>query len=202
VIRHLRDFQAVDLAVRDDALRARAAIVRADGCTLSLARPLSPDAGFLPAPASMAFDGDRGLVMLSGLVYSEDPLTVRFVVDDGVGASHEQRRHARLTIRLPVLVTTMHADGTDAGDVFEAETIDLSAGGTLVALGGLSGRVRVGIELAASMGTVTSEARVIRSTADKTALAFDGLEPQAEALIDRFVVGVRHELARRFAAAA
>ena len=199
-MRRLRDYQRVDIYAGEAAFTARVAAVTGDEARLLLSGPLPAEAGFLPAHCQITFDHGGHLIMLSGMLWPKDPTSVRFVVSDGVRAA-DKRQHARLNVKLPALVTPIDDLGNDTGELFEAATLDISAGGALLGQGGLIGgsRIRIAIELPGSLGVVDAIARVVRSTDTVTALAFLNLEDDVRARIERFVEQVRDALARRFA---
>ena len=200
-MRRLRDYQQVSVYVAETCVTPRVASVHGDEALLALTDPLPPEAGFLPAPAQLSFDHDGHLIMLTGMLYLEDGNALRFVVADGVRQS-DKRRHVRLAVRLDAVATPLDAAGADAGSTVQCQTVDVSAGGTLLGCGGLTGAVRVAIELPGTAGVVEARGTVARSTATESGVRFTQVQPQDQELLERFVMTVRRELARRFAAAA
>lgn len=201
-MRRLRDYQPVSLYVGDACVTARVAAVHGDEATLALAEIVPPEAGFLPAPTQLAFNHEGHVIMLTGMLYpAPGDDAVRFVVADGVRAT-DKRRHVRLAVRLSAAATPLADDGSDAGPTVHAETLDVSAGGVRLACGGLSGRVRVAVELPGTAGTVEGVGVVARSGTAHTAVSFVLLAADHQAVLERFVRVVRAELARRFAEAA
>ena len=200
-MRRLRDFQRVDIYAGEVTVPARVAAVTGDEARLQLADPLPSEAGVLPLPCQLAFDHGGHLIMLSGMLYGIDDRAVRFVVGDGVRAS-DKRRHARLSLPLPAIVTPVDDRGVDAGETIACSTKDISAGGALLGVGGMPARIRVAIELPGSLGTIDAHANVVRSTDQVTACAFIALDAERQQTIEKFVETVRVELARRFAAKA
>jgi hypothetical protein len=61
--------------------------------------------------------------------------------------------------------------------------------------------VRVELELPGGYGAITASGLVVRNVADGSGVSFEGLETDTLDLLDRFVLGVRHQLAQRFAQA-
>jgi hypothetical protein len=164
--------------------------------------PLPPEAGFLPAHTRLTFEHESHLIMLAGVLYpARTGDALRFVIADGVRET-DKRRHVRLSVSLDAVATPLAADGVDAGATVEAATLDVSAGGVLLACGGLSGRVRVALELPGSAGVVEAIGTVVRSDATRTAIAFLALPAEDQAMLERFVTVVRTEIAQRFARAA
>jgi hypothetical protein len=202
-MRRLRDFQRVDIYVGHAAtVEARVAAVSGDEARLALRDPLPPEVASLPTQTQIAFDHAGHLIMLSGMLHAmDDDLTVRFVVGDGVRDA-DKRRHARLSVALPAVVTPLDSAGRDAGPPVRTATRDISAGGALLGCGGMPARVRVAIELPGELGAIEARANVVRSTDEVTACAFIALDAVVQTAIERFVEQVRIELARRFAARA
>lgn len=200
-MRRLRDFQRVDIYAGEASLPCRVAAVHGDEARLQLAGPLPDEAGTLPVPCQLAFDHGGHLIMLSGTLHAAGEGSVKFVVGDGVRAS-DKRRHARLSVPLPALVTPVDDSGNDLGPSAACETKDISAGGALLGVGGMPPRIRVAITLPGELGVVEAHASVVRSTDEVTACAFIALDVERQQTIDDFVETVRVELARRFAAKA
>jgi hypothetical protein len=201
-MRRLRDYQPVSLYVGEACVNARVAAVHGDEANITLTDPMPPDAGFLPAQTQLAFEHEGHLIMLSGMLYparTGDPL--RFVIADGVRAA-DKRRHIRLSVSLEAVATPLGEDGEAAGPTVQATTLDVSAGGILLACGNLSGRVRVAVELPGSAGVIETIGTVVRSGETRTAIAFLALPAEDQATLERFVKVVRTEIARRFAQAA
>jgi PilZ domain len=192
------DFQSVNLHVRHARFTARVVQVRGAETTLAVPRGLPAAARPLPAEAEMTFEQDRHIVMLSGTLLGGDDVSARFRIDDGI-APRELRRFVRLAVSLPVTVTPLTDDGREAGPAEEMRTVDLSAGGVLLDRQGMSGAVRVALELPGGHGAIAAAGRVVRNVADGSGVSFEGLDPDTLALLDRFVLGVRHQLAQRFA---
>lgn len=199
--RRLRDYQRVSVYVGETSFEARVAQVHGDEAVFAMTQPLSPAAGFLPAPAQLSFDHDGHLTMLTGMLYVEEGMSVRFVVADGVRQS-DKRKHVRLAVRLDAVATPLNLLGQDSGETVQTMTVDISAGGVLLGCGGLVGNLRVAIELPGRAGVVTAQGTVVRGTPIESAICFTSVEAADQELLERFVLTVRRELARRFAAAA
>ena len=192
------DFQSVNLHVRHARFTARVVQVRGAETTLAFPRGLPAAARPLPAEAEMTFEHDRQIVMLSGTLMGGDDISARFRIDDGI-APRELRRFARLAVSLPVSVTPLADDGRECGPAEQMRTVDISAGGVLLDRQGMSGAVRLELDLPGGYGAITASGRVVRNVADGSGVRFDGVEPETLELLDRFVLGVRHQLAQRFA---
>lgn len=199
--RRLRDFQQVTVFVGDACVHARVASIHGDEATLVLSAPLPADAGFLPKDGQLTFDHSGHPILMKGMVDRAGADSLRFVVADGVRSS-DLRRDVRLSVGVEAMVTPLAGDGRDAGETIITKSVDVSAGGCLLALGGLEGAIRVALELPGSLGTVVAAGRVVRSTGDRTAVTFTVVEAADRELLDRFVRAVREQLARRFASAA
>lgn len=194
------DFQSVNLHVRNARFSARVVHVRGTETTLAVPRGLPAAARPLPAEAEMSFEHDRQIVMLSGTLMGADDVSARFRIDDGI-APRELRRFVRLAVSLPIAVTPLTDDGSEAGAVETMQTVDISAGGVLLDRRGMSGAVRVELDLPGGHGTVTATGRVVRNVADGSGVNFDAIDADTQKTLDGFVLGVRHQLAQRFAQA-
>jgi hypothetical protein len=194
------DFQSVNLHVRNARFSARVVHVRGTETTLAVPRGLPAAARPLPAEAEMSFEHDRQIVMLSGTLMGADDVSARFRIDDGI-APRELRRFVRLAVSLPIAVTPLTDDGDEAGEVETMQTVDISAGGVLLDRRGMSGAVRVELDLPGGHGNVTASGRVVRNVADGSGVNFDSIDAETQKTLDGFVLGVRHQLAQRFAQA-
>jgi PilZ domain len=194
------DFQSVNLHVRHARFTARVVQVRGAETTLAVPRGLPAAARPLPAEAEMSFEHDRQIVMLSGTLLGGDDISARFRIDDGI-APRELRRFARLAVSLPVAVTPLTDDGRDVGPTEEMRTVDISAGGVMLDRQGMSGMVRVTLELPGGFGELTASGRVVRNVPAGSGVSFEGLDEVTVERLDGFVLGVRHQLAQRFARA-
>jgi hypothetical protein len=195
------DFQSVNLHVRHARFSVR--VVHAHGVEITLAVPRGMPAAARPLPseAEVSFEHDRQIVMLSGTLLSGGDVSARFRIDDGI-APRELRGFVRLAVSLPVAVTPLNADGSGAGGTQTMDTVDISAGGVLLDRLGLQGAVRVELELPGGHGTVTATGRVVRNVPEGSGVTFDAIDAGAQRMLDGFVLGVRHQLAQRFAQAA
>ncbi len=194
------DFQSVNLHVRNARFSARVVHVRGTETTLAVPRGVPAAARPLPAEAEMSFEHERQIVMLSGTLLGGDDVSARFRIDDGI-APRELRRFVRLAVSLPIAVTPLRDDGAEAGPQEQMQTVDISAGGVLLDRRGLSGAVRVELDLPGGHGTVTASGRVVRNVSDGSGVSFDAIDSDTQQTLDGFVLGVRHQLAQRFAQA-
>jgi hypothetical protein len=194
------DFQSVNLHVRHARFTARVVQVRGAETTLAVPRGLPAAARPLPAEAQMTFEHNSQIVMLQGTLMGGDDVSARFRIDDGI-APVEMRRFARLAVKLPIAVTPLTEDGRDAGPTEELHTVDIGAGGVLLDRRDMSGAVRVVLALPGGFGEVTATGRIVRNVADGSGVRFEDLDRETLDRLDRFVLGVRHQLAQRFAQA-
>jgi hypothetical protein len=190
----------VNLHVRNARFSARVVHVRGTETTLAVPRGVPAAARPLPADAEMSFEHDRQIVMLSGTLLGGDDVSARFRIDDAI-APRELRRFVRLNCSLPILVTLLNDDGSEAGEAETMQTVDISAGGVLLDRKDLSGAVRLELDLPGGHGSVTANGRIVRNVADGSGVSFDDIETETQQTLDGFVLGVRHQLAQRFAQA-
>jgi hypothetical protein len=190
----------VNLHVRNARFSARVVHVRGTETTLAVPRGVPAAARPLPAEAEMSFEHERQIVMLSGTLLGGDDVSARFRIDDGI-APRELRRFVRLAVSLPIAVTPLSDDGAEAGPQEQMQTVDISAGGVLLDRRGLSGAVRISLDLPGGHGTVTASGRVVRNVTDGSGVSFDSIDTETQQTLDGFVLGVRHQLAQRFAQA-
>jgi hypothetical protein len=190
----------VNLHVRHARFTGRVVDVRGAETTLVVPRGLPAAARPLPAEAEMSFEHNSQIVMLSGTLMGGDDASARFRIDDGI-APVELRKFGRLAVKLAVAVTPLTDDGREAGPAEEMHTVDISAGGVLLDRQGMSGVVRVTLELPGGFGELTASGRVVRNVPAGSGVSFEGLDEATVDRLDRFVLGVRHQLAQRFARA-
>jgi PilZ domain len=194
------DFQAVNLHARNARFSARVVHVRGVEVTLAVPRGVPAAARPLPAEADMSFEHNRQIVMLSGTLLGGDDVSAGFRIDDAI-APRELRRFVRLAVGLPIDVTPLTDSGADAGPTEIMQTVDISAGGVLLNRVGLSGAVRIELSLPGGHGTVNASGRVVRNVAGGSGVHFDDIDAESKQMLDAFVLGVRHQLAQRFAQA-
>ena len=193
------DFQSVNFHVRNARFSARVVHVQGTETTLAVPRGVPAAARPLPADAEMSFEHDRQIVMLSGTLLGGDDVSARFRIE--TPSPRELRRFVRLNCSLPILVTLLNDDGSEAGEAETMQTVDISAGGVLLDRKDLSGAVRVELDLPGGHGSVTANGRIVRNVADGSGVSFDDIETETQQTLDGFVLGVRHQLAQRFAQA-
>jgi hypothetical protein len=194
------DFQAVHLHARNARFSARVVHARGVEVTLAVPRGVPAAARPLPAECEMSFEHNRQIVMLSGTLMGGDDVSASFRIDDAI-APRELRRFVRLAVGLPIEVTPLTDAGDEAGPAEVMQTVDISAGGVLLDRLNLSGAVRVSLDLPGGHGTVSATGRVVRNVADGSGVNFDDIDGESQKMLDAFVLGVRHQLAQRFAQA-
>jgi hypothetical protein len=190
----------VNLHVRNARFSARVVHVQGTETTLAVPRGVPAAARPLPAEAEMSFEHDRQIVMLSGTLLGGDDVSARFRIDDAI-APRELRRFVRLNCTLPILVTPLDDSGAEAGPQETMQTVDISAGGVLLDRKDLSGAVRVELDLPGGHGSITANGRIVRNVSDGSGVSFDSIDTETQQTLDGFVLGVRHQLAQRFAQA-
>jgi hypothetical protein len=186
--------------VRHARFTARVVHLRGSETTLAVPRGVPAAARPLPADAEMSFEHERQIVMLSGTLLGGDDVSARFRIDDRI-APRELRRFVRLAVSLPVMVTALREDGSEAGAAEEMRTVDISAGGLMLNRQGMSGAVRVALDLPGGHGSITADGRVVRNVPAGSGVSFEHLDVETQQRLDAFVLGVRLQLARRFARA-
>jgi hypothetical protein len=80
-------------------------------------------------------------------------------------------------------------------------TVDISAGGLMVDRQGMSGAVRVALDLPGGHGRVEAGSSIVRNEPAGSVVRLEDLDAGTQQRLDGFVLGVRHQLARRFARA-
>jgi hypothetical protein len=194
-VRRLRDFQLVALQLGE--LRAPCRIVAVGGEEAVL-EPQDPEAfarAALPARATLSFETAQHPVLLLGMA-GEGPVagTVAFWVTDAV-SRRELRLRPRLNAEFDVRLRPLDRSAPPES----RKTVDLSAGGTLVrgyqaAAGTL---VEAQIAVPALPRPVACTAEVVRRLPVGAALEFRDLDAGVARTLDRFIFGVRQQVARR-----
>lgn len=156
----------------------------------------------LPARASLSFDCAGHPVMLSGMA-AEGPIedTLRFFVIDGVGRE-DQRMRPRLAVRLNALVTPRDAAGAlIAAEACLRETVDISAGGVLLAghAAAMDSLLDLELALPGLAEPLRATARVVRQPPAGTAVTFVDLDPALQQAVDQLIFTVRRQMAREMA---
>jgi hypothetical protein len=192
-VRRIRDFMPATLSV---GVRPMPAIVAATSRDVAWLLPRDPrDAtpGLLPRSAQISFTHQGHLVVLHGRAERTAHGTVAFHANRE-GRIDNLRASPRLDVQLPVQVS-------GAGAAQATTTINLSAGGALLAGGGFGGSdSTVEVEIALPQDTVVkAHGQIVRVHDEGTGIRFSDLDPADQAHIDSMVLSVRAQLARRFA---
>src|SRR4051812_12164045 len=155
--------------------------------------PRDPTPGLLPRPAQISFRHQGHLVVLHGDAERAAQGCVAFRAHRE-GRVDNLRSAPRLDVELPVRVT-----GT--GLTRETTTLNVSAGGALVAGGFFGARDSVvDVELQMPQGAaVTARGVIVRILPRGTGIRFTDIDADARATIDSLVLETRAALARRFA---
>jgi hypothetical protein len=192
-VRRIRDFMPATLSV---GVRPMPAIVAATSKDVAWllprdARDATP--GLLPRSAQISFTHQGHLVVLHGRAERTAHGTVAFHANRE-GRIDNLRASPRLDVQLPVQVGA-------AGATQATTTINLSAGGALLAGGGFGpAEGAVELEIALPQDTVVkARGLIVRVHEEGTGIRFFDLDPSDHAHIDSMVLSVRAQLARRFA---
>jgi hypothetical protein len=203
-VRRLRDFQPVVLVTGSADARCRVVAVGGDETVLQPERSDAVPRASLPLRAQLIFDTGQHPVLLSGMADAGPvPGTLRFWVTDSVG-QHDSRLRPRLKAAFDVTLSPVGEDGQITGPPVRRKTIDVSAGGLLVAQhpatrGGLELAI---VEVPGLPRPVQAGARVVRVvTTGDTALRFEDLDAGVAETLDTLIFTVRQQVARRAFAA-
>lgn len=202
-MRRLRDFQLVALQLGERVLPCRTVAVAAIEAVLEPHSAAAIATIDLPADAALTFDHRGHPVMLAGRAASGPvPGTLRFRITDAVGL-RELRLRPRLRAELPVRVTPVVTGDAIAGPTWNGVTVDLSAGGVVVAgyPGARGARVAIAVDVPGLAAPVRAGAVVIRRRPEGAAMRFEDLDPTVAAALDEVIFAVRRRLAREAFAA-
>lgn len=192
-MRRIRDFMPATLSVGVKPMPAIVAATSKDIAWL-LPRDLKDTTpGLLPRPASLSFMHQGQMVVLHGNADRAPEGTVAFQANRE-GRVDNLRSSPRLDVQLPVVVST-------SGRTVETTTVNVSAGGALIA-GGFFGPRDAAVEVTIKLtdGTeVNARGLIVRILPQGTGLRFTDIDPSARAHLDNMVLSIRAALARRFA---
>jgi hypothetical protein len=194
-MRRLRDYQAVTVTPRPRTTPPVPAVVAAVAGTIAWLLPRNdrlPEGLPLPGAAELEFEHQGQVVLLSGTLDADDAGWLTFSTA-AAGQLAEQRRAPRLAIHVDVRLTGPTQWG-------HTQTVDLSSGGALLAgqHGAAGETLRLELTLPGAGGTIEAGARVVRSSAETTAIVFGALADEDRETLGALVYSVRRELARRF----
>lgn len=156
--------------------------------------PRDQTAGLLPRPAQISFLHQGHMVVLHGHADRAPEGTIAFTADRE-GRVDNLRASPRLDVQLPVRVSA-------GGRTIEGHTLNVSAGGALLAGGSFGprdGAVEVAIQMPQGGREVNARGIVVRALPQGTGIRFTDIEPAARDHLDTFVLSIRAALARRFA---
>jgi hypothetical protein len=194
-VRRLQDFQLVALQLGELRAPCRIVAVGGEEAVLEPQDPAALAHAALPARATLTFETGQHPVLLLGMA-GEGPVpgTVAFWVTDAVN-----RRELRLRPRLNAEFDVRLRPVDRSAAAHSRKTVDLSAGGTLVrgydAVPGTL--VEVQIAVPALPRPVACIAEVVRRLPAGAALEFRDLDAGVARTLDRFIFGVRQQIARR-----
>ncbi len=195
-MRRLQDFQTVTLNIGD--LRTTATVASVDRGVAQLEVPegrlLANIA--LPAPVELGFVHQGRAVSLSGTLARDGYRWLTFM-PQAPGQVPSRRTGARRQLHLAVRVTI------PSGATVHTSSMDLSASGVLLAhsrLGRPLDRLGIVLTLPGTLGTVETDARIVRIGWNETALRFSGTCDEDLAKIKVLVEDVRYTLAQRLSA--
>jgi hypothetical protein len=192
-VRRIRDFMPATLSVGVRPMEGIVAATSKDIAWLLPRDPRDPTPGLLPRPAQISFRHQGHLVVLHGNAERAPQGTVAFQANRE-GRVDNLRASPRLDVQLPVRVT-------GSGMTRETTTLNLSAGGALIAGGFFGARdslVEVQIQMPQA-GGVEARGVVVRILPQGTGIRFTDIDDAARATIDSMVLETRAALARRFA---
>lgn len=192
-MRRIRDFMPATLSVGVKPMPAIVAATSKDIAWLLPRDPRDTTPGLLPRPASISFMHQGQMVVLHGNADRAPEGTVAFQANRE-GRVDNLRSSPRLDVQLPVTVSA-------SGRTVETTTVNVSAGGALVA-GGFFGSRDTAIEVTIQLPNgpeVRALGLIVRILPQGTALRFTDIEPAARAHLDGMVLSIRAALARRFA---
>jgi hypothetical protein len=192
-VRRIRDFMPATLSVGVRPMEGIVAATSKDVAWLLPRDPRDPTPGLLPRPAQISFRHQGHLVVLHGEAERAAQGCVAFRAHRE-GRVDNLRAAPRLDVELPVRVT-------GAGLTRETTTLNVSAGGALVAGGFFGARDSVvDVELQMPQAaTVEARGVIVRILPQGTGIRFTDIDAGARATIDSLVLETRAAVARRFA---
>jgi hypothetical protein len=192
-VRRIRDFMPATLSVGVKPMPAIVAATSKDIAWLLPRDPKDTTPGLLPRAASLAFMHQGQMVVLHGNAERAPESTVAFQANRE-GRVDNLRSSPRLDVQLPAVVSA-------SGRTIETTTVNVSAGGALIA-GGFFGPRDAAVEVTIKLPNgqdVNARGLIVRILPQGTGLRFTDIDPSARAHLDTMVLSVRAALARRFA---
>jgi PilZ domain len=193
-VRRIRDFMPATLSVGVRPMQGIVAATSKDIAWLLPRDPRDATPGLLPRAAQISFMYQGHLVVLHGHAERAPEGTVAFTADRE-GRVDNLRASPRLDVQLPVQVSV-------AGRTVETQTLNVSAGGALLAgtaFGPRDGAVEVAIQMPQGGPEVRARGLIVRILPQGTGIRFTDIEPSARDHLDTMVLSIRAALARRFA---
>jgi hypothetical protein len=192
-VRRIRDFMPATLSVGVKPMPAIVAATSKDIAWLLPRDPRDTTPGLLPRGASISFMHQAQMVVLHGNAERAPEGTVAFQANRE-GRVDNLRSSPRLDVQLPVTVSA-------SGRTIETTTVNVSAGGALIA-GGFFGARDSAVEVTIQLpdgSEVHARGLIVRILPQGTGLRFTDIDPAARSNLDSMVLSVRAALARRFA---
>jgi hypothetical protein len=192
-VRRIRDFMPATLSVGVKPMPAVVAATSMDIAWLLPRDPKDTTPGLLPRPASLSFMHQNQMVVLHGNADRAPEGTVAFQANRE-GRVDNLRSSPRLDVQLPVTVSA-------SGRTIETTTVNVSAGGALIA-GGFFGARDSAVEVTIQLpngSEVHARGLIVRILPQGTGLRFTDIDSAARGHLDTMVLSIRAALARRFA---
>lgn len=189
-MRRLQDYQHVTLQVGRGRADGHVVATHGDEAVVRLDRPLGPWATPRPCPARLSFMARDHPVVLDGIVVDDGAQQVRLLGGEGI-CTPDRRDRPRLAIALAVSLTPPD------GGTLETTTVDVSAGGLLVAAPQITGPVAFALTLPGGH-VVTADAEAL-ARPNGSAIVFTRIGDDAVRRLSDLVLSVRAALAQRFA---
>ena len=189
-MRRLREFQEIALIL--EGHRAPALVVATAGDSAWLEPIGDPQLvlAALPAAADLAFTHANQYVLLSGRAERHPTGTIQFRGEVGL-----HLRNLRAAARLPIALS-VHVGDEGSPPV---RSTDIGRGGLHLGapLPGAPGdEVQLRIEMPDEVADISARARIVRTDAHGTALAFVDLDPARADRLEAIVIAVRRRLAQ------
>jgi hypothetical protein len=203
-MRRLSVGQPVTLKRPHSHLRGHVVAVAGEEAWVEAHGGVPPAPGEPPAGAELEFVHRGTPVLLFGALAADPSGCVRFTVAEPGAHLRDPRQAPRIGLRLPATLTPAGAAGTPVGRPMRLETVDVSAGGLLLDRGGIVAagrRARVLLELTPT-GHLDLLCKVVRTSAQQTAVAFVDLPEEVRRGLADTVVALRRALVRGAAALA
>lgn len=194
-VRRLRDFQLVALQLGDLREQCRVIAVGGDEAVVEPQDPAGFAQAVLPARAALSFETGQHPVLLLGMA-GEGPVpgSLAFWVTDAIN-----RRQLRMRPRLAVEFDVRVGPADHSAPAQARKTVDLSAGGALVARYDAAPGTLVEVQIAVPSlpRPLACTAEVVRRLPAGAALEFRDLDAGVSHTLERLIFSVRQQIARR-----